>query len=104
VFSILSVIYISSIVSALCGVVLVKFQGPLVLSGISVLIGFISLIGFAVSSTAHWQAGIWLFAPLHNFATINLMSLLFTWTNEYITPVSGKISSFFVLSSMIGNS
>ncbi|XP_060080447.1 sodium-dependent glucose transporter 1A-like [Ylistrum balloti] len=57
---------------------------------------------FLIFSVINFRAGVWLFAGVIGYFRAMIFSLMLTWTNEYITPMTGKITSVYMVSTSAG--
>ncbi|XP_060065985.1 sodium-dependent glucose transporter 1B-like isoform X3 [Ylistrum balloti] len=66
---------------------------------VGTLVGFLALL---VSSITEVSLGIWISSGVVGYFRAMIFSLVFTWTNNYITPTTGKISSLFMICTCTG--
>ncbi|OWF39619.1 sodium-dependent glucose transporter 1A-like [Mizuhopecten yessoensis] len=74
----------------------------LVYLGIHIVGTLVSVGVFLLCSVFNFTAGVWLLAGVIGFFRAMIFSLTLTWTNEYITPVTGRIASLFMVSTSVG--
>ncbi|OWF54285.1 sodium-dependent glucose transporter 1-like [Mizuhopecten yessoensis] len=95
-------------ITNICGIVsvimsfLMTCVNTLVYAGINCGFVFLSFVGILISSIYYYEIGMWISCCVHGFFRAMVFSLIFTWINEYITPVTGKISSLFMISACFG--
>ncbi|KAL3832495.1 hypothetical protein ACJMK2_024134 [Sinanodonta woodiana] len=62
----------------------------------------ISLASFTVGSVFLFDPVIWVFSSLSGFSMSIIFPTIFTWTEENVIPVSGKIASLFLIGASSG--
>ncbi|XP_060079722.1 sodium-dependent glucose transporter 1B-like [Ylistrum balloti] len=97
-----SLVFICILVARLLTVIFEKWIDTLVIIGINFIIMFISILGLLIVSLYNFDTALWLFSPLYGFAKSCLFALLFSWSNEYIAPMTGKISAFYFVAATLG--
>ncbi|XP_033762269.1 sodium-dependent glucose transporter 1B-like [Pecten maximus] len=97
-------------VTNICGIVAIvaslfmKCINTMAYAGVNCVLVFVSFLGMLFSSLYYYEVGIWISCGVHGVFRSMLFSLIFTWTNEYITSVTGSVASIFMISSCIGAS
>ncbi|XP_069110570.1 sodium-dependent glucose transporter 1A-like [Argopecten irradians] len=96
-------------VSNVCGIVAILVAmfasslNILVFLGIHTVGLLAGLLGLLLSSLAKTNnIGIWFSSAVVGYFRSMIFSFIFTWTNNYITPTTGKVSSLFMMSSCAG--
>lgn len=95
-------------VSSVCGIfaiivaMLIPNLNTLVLLGIHNVGALVAFLALLFSSIAQSNIGVWVSAAFIGYFRSMIFSLTFTWTNNYITPTTGKVSSLFMMSSCSG--
>ncbi|XP_033762270.1 sodium-dependent glucose transporter 1A-like [Pecten maximus] len=95
-------------ITNICGLVAIvaslfmKCINTMVYAGVNCVFMFLSFLGILLSSLYYHEVGMWISCCFHGFFRSMLFSLIFTWTNDYITPVTGRIASLFMISTCIG--
>ena len=87
----------------LVGIFLVRhFETNTILT--SHLVGLvISFTGFLISSLTLKTFLIWAFVPLAGFSQSVILPAIFTWTEEKLLPVTGKISGLYLVTGSAGS-
>ncbi|XP_033762009.1 sodium-dependent glucose transporter 1A-like [Pecten maximus] len=80
-----------------------KYMNTLICIGINLTLMLISVLGLLLVSLYTLETGVWVFVSLFGYSTSCVFALMLSWTNEYITMVTGRISSFLFVSAMIGS-
>lgn len=97
-------------ITNICGLVAVvvslfmKCVNTMVYAGVNCVLMFLTCLGMLFSSLYYNDMGMWISCCIYGFFRSMLFSLTLTWTNEYITPVTGRIASVFMVSTCIGAS
>ncbi|XP_069110574.1 sodium-dependent glucose transporter 1A-like isoform X2 [Argopecten irradians] len=95
-------------VANVCGIVAILVAmfasslNILVFLGIHTVGMLAGLVGLLFSSLAKTYIGIWFSSAVVGYFRSMIFSFIFTWTNNYITPTTGKVSSLFMMSSCTG--
>ncbi|XP_033762964.1 sodium-dependent glucose transporter 1-like [Pecten maximus] len=95
-------------VSSACGIGAIAVAmfasrlNTLVFLGIHTVGSIVGLLGLLLSSLGQINIGIWISSAVVGYFRSMIFSLIFTWTNTYITPTTGKISSLFMMCSCSG--
>ncbi|XP_060082505.1 sodium-dependent glucose transporter 1-like [Ylistrum balloti] len=87
---------------AIVGSLFMRCINTIVYAGINCVFVSLSFLGILISSLYYHGISMWISCCFHGFFRAILFSLIFTWTNEYITPVTGRIASLFMISSCLG--
>lgn len=75
----------------------------LIFTGVNVIGTVLGMASLLVSSLHNMDIGIWLSSGVVGYFKAMVFSLIFTWTNEYVTPVSGAVSSLYLLTTCVGS-
>ncbi|XP_033762821.1 major facilitator superfamily domain-containing protein 4A-like [Pecten maximus] len=98
-----------SAVSSVCciiAIVIAMFASrlsTLLFLGIHITGTLVGLLGLLFSSIEHTSIGVWISAAVVGYFRSMTFSLVFTWTNNYITPTTGKISSLYMVCTCTGS-
>ncbi|XP_069110568.1 sodium-dependent glucose transporter 1A-like [Argopecten irradians] len=98
-----------SAVSSVCCIVAIVVAmfasrlNTLIFLGIHLTGTLLSMIGLLVSSTENTNIGVWISSIAIGYFRSMIFSLVFTWTNNYITPTTGKVSSMYMVSTCTGS-
>lgn len=98
-----SVFFVLVVISRVVSIVGDKWFDTLVYTGVNLTLVLLSVLGIMLISVYNLYNAAWFFTPLFGFARSSIFALLFSWTNEYITRVTGRISSFYYVTGMMGS-
>ena len=85
------------------GIFLVRcIQTSTILTGHLVIL-VLSFIAFLIASVTSQTFLIWVFIPLVGFSKSVILPSVFSWTEETILPVTGKISSLYLVAGAAGS-
>lgn len=84
------------------GIFLVKFCYPVRMISIYCMLLVLAFVGLLFSSTAYFDEGLWVCVPLAGLALSIIFPTVFTWTEEELLPVTGKVASLFLIASSSG--
>ncbi|XP_060082506.1 major facilitator superfamily domain-containing protein 4A-like [Ylistrum balloti] len=87
---------------AIIGSLFMKCINTIVYAGVNCVLISLSFFGILISSLYYYDIGMWISCCFHGFFKSVLFSLTLTWANEYITPVTGRIASVFMISCCLG--
>ncbi|XP_069114281.1 sodium-dependent glucose transporter 1-like [Argopecten irradians] len=90
-------------ISRILGFLVAKWMNIMIYSVVNFVIVCLSVLGMLMASLYNYDSLVWFFAPVFGFARSCLFPLMFSWTNEYITPMTGRISSFYYTAMMLGS-
>ena len=97
-----SLFFIAYAVGSLLCVLLVQFLRPGTML-ISFLLCFnVSLVGFTAASIYFSETAIWICVFLMGFCLSATWPAVLSWTEEKVTPITGKIASLLLFSGAVG--
>ncbi|OWF35130.1 Sodium-dependent glucose transporter 1A [Mizuhopecten yessoensis] len=76
---------------------LVQVISPIKLVGFHSVLTLIVFIGFYISTLQKSNIGIWIVSSLFGYAKAPVLACVFSWTDEVFLPVTGRISSIFLV-------
>ncbi|KAK3108526.1 hypothetical protein FSP39_009929, partial [Pinctada imbricata] len=91
-------------VGRLAGIVLVVIFSPVTLIFFHATLELVALAGIFVSAWFDVHIGMWISAPVLGYAMSIIFPSVFTWTEESFLPVTGFISSLFLVGATAGSS
>lgn len=84
------------------GIFIIRFFKPYKLIFTHILIIIFSFTGLLVTSLFGFSVGVWIFTPIAGFGMSVIFATIFTWTENELLPVTGKISSLFLIAASLG--
>ncbi|OWF40000.1 sodium-dependent glucose transporter 1B-like [Mizuhopecten yessoensis] len=75
----------------------------LVYLGIHIVGTSVGVTALLFSSIGQSNLGVWISSAMVGYFRSMIFSLTFTWTNNYITPTTGKVASLFMLCTCSGS-
>ncbi|KAK3596319.1 hypothetical protein CHS0354_031651 [Potamilus streckersoni] len=85
------------------GIFIVRVVSPTKVLLIYCSLLFISLAGFLVGSLLLFDPMVWMFASTTGLSMSVIFPAIFTWTEENVMPVSGKIASLLLVAASSGS-
>ncbi|KAL3853910.1 hypothetical protein ACJMK2_013206 [Sinanodonta woodiana] len=85
------------------GIFIVRIVSPTKLLLLYCSLLLISLAGFLVGSLLLFDSMVWMFACLTGLSMSVIFPAIFTWTEENVIPVSGKIASLLLVAASSGS-
>lgn len=98
-----SLVFIPVLVGRLLTILFDRCINTLVCIGVNMVLMLLSVLGLLLASLYRVSTAVWFFAPLFGFSKANLFPLLFCWSNEYIVPMSGRLSACYFVSATVGS-
>ncbi|OWF55465.1 sodium-dependent glucose transporter 1A-like [Mizuhopecten yessoensis] len=96
------VFFVLIFISRIFGIAIEKWMNTVIFTVVNFVLLCLSVLGMLLISLYKFDTLAWFFAPLFGFVKSCLFPLTFSWTNDYITPVTGRISSFYYTTMMLG--
>ncbi|XP_060065982.1 sodium-dependent glucose transporter 1A-like isoform X1 [Ylistrum balloti] len=90
-------------IAAIVVAMLASRVNTLFLLGVHICGVLAGILGLLISSLKRADIGIWITAAAVGYFRSMIFSLVFTWTNTYITPTTGKISSLYMVCTCTGS-
>ncbi|KAK3603650.1 hypothetical protein CHS0354_017366 [Potamilus streckersoni] len=84
------------------GIFIIRLMHPTKMLFLYCTFLIISLASFTVGSVLLFDPVVWLFSSLNGFAMSIIFPTIFSWTEENVMPVSGKIASLFLIAASSG--
>lgn len=84
------------------GIFIIRLFKPYKLIFTHILIIMFSFTGLLVTSLFGFGVGVWVFTPIAGFGMSVIFATIFTWTENELLPVTGKISSLFLIAASLG--
>ncbi|XP_052765259.1 sodium-dependent glucose transporter 1A-like [Mya arenaria] len=84
------------------GIILIRFLRPVQLLCGYLICLILAFIGLFIASITMTEPAVWVFIPAPGFFMSVIFPCIFTWTEESILEVTGKISSMFLISASTG--
>lgn len=94
--------FLFSMIAQVFGIAINKWINTIIYTTINFCIVFLSILGMVIISLLELDMVAWFLMSVLGFAKGVLFSMIFSWTNDYITPVTGKISGFYYICLMMG--
>ncbi|KAH3778765.1 sodium-dependent glucose transporter 1C-like [Dreissena polymorpha] len=100
--ALLSLYWLASCIGGLTGILLVRVIGSGRLLAV-MHVGWILTFGLAsLGSVFRIHALIWFSMPASGFFMVQIIPAVFSWTAENVCPVTGKVSSLFLIATGVG--
>lgn len=97
-----SLVFICILVSRVLVVIFERWINTLFFIGINFVVMFISIVGLLIVSLFNFDTALWFLCPLYGLSKSCQFALLLSWSNEFITPMTGKISAGFFVTATLG--
>lgn len=102
--SFLTSLYFGSVaIGPLINIFMVRIFNQIYLLGAYCILLVAMLSGMTISAAHGFHPGIWVSPPLIGLVLAVIFPIVFTWTEDVFTPVTGKISSIFIFSGAFGS-
>ena len=99
-----SVLNVLGVIANISAIFIGRCINSLIFLGLICIIIITSIVGTFLSSIYYVDIGLWVMVPLSGYANSLTFVLLFSWTNEYLFPVTSRVTSVFLVTSMVGSS
>ncbi|XP_060086119.1 uncharacterized protein LOC132565484 [Ylistrum balloti] len=86
-----------AVVGRFMAIFLVQVISPRKLVGIHSLFTLLVFIGFYISALYKSDIGMWIVSLVFGYAKAPVLACVFSWTDEVFLPVTGRISSLFIV-------
>ncbi|WAR12929.1 MFS4B-like protein [Mya arenaria] len=98
----LSLYWLSSCIGGIAGIFLVRILGSTKLLIIAHLAWLGTFMLASLASVFKIDILIWISMPVSGFFMVHIVPAAFTWTSENICPITGKVSSLFLIATGVG--
>ncbi|KAK3108830.1 hypothetical protein FSP39_016710 [Pinctada imbricata] len=88
----------------LAGIILVMVLSPSTLIFVYATLEVLSLFAILISVSLQFSTGMWIFSPVVGFAMSLIFPCMFTWTEVSFMPITGRLSSLFMVVTCIASS
>jgi len=98
----LSLYWFASCIGGVAGIFLVGFLGATRLLVVSHIAWLLTFILASVGSVYRVDVLLWIAMPASGFFMVQIIPAVFTWTAQNVCPITGKVSSLFLICTGVG--